>query len=290
MRADSTLARVSHSEREKIGWPSTIILMIGAIYCLLPILWVIMASTKSTGELFSTFTFAPSGNLWTNVFDLSVYRGGLYWRWMLNSAIYAIVGAVVSTLLSAMAGYGLSKFDFPGKQVAFNILLIGVLVPGVVLAIPQYLLFAKIGLTNSMWSVLLPSIISPYSIYLARVYAGAAVPRDVIEAGMVDGARPWRIFSSLALPMMLPGLVTIFLFQFVAIWNNYMLPFIMLGNDSLFPITLGLSSFVSLGSQYPAMYSLTICGSLLSIVPLVALFLVLQRYWRVDLAAGAVKA
>ena len=279
--------RVAVPRTNRLG---TLVLLIGALYCLLPVVWVLMASTKSANELFSTFTFAPSTHLWDNIRQLSAYRGGLYWRWMANTALYAGVGALASTLVSAMAGYGLAKFVFAGKKAVFNVSLAGVLVPGVVLAIPQYLLLAKVGLTNTYWSVLLPSMISPYGIYLARIYAAASVPDDVIEAARTDGAREWRVFSSISVPMMMPGLVTVFLFQFVAIWNNFMLPYIMLGNDRLFPITVGLSGLLNQGASQPAMYTSVITGALLSILPLGALFLTLQRYWQVDLAAGAVKA
>lgn len=270
-------------------WP-TAILLLGALYCLFPVLWVLIASTKSAGELFSTFTLAPSTHLWDNVTELSAYRGGLFWRWMANTALYAGVGGLLSVLVSAMAGYGLAKFRFAGKSAIFNIILAGVLVPGVVLAIPQYLLLAQVGLTNTYWSVLLPSIISPYGIYLARIYAAASVPDDVLEAARTDGAREWRVFTSISVPMMVPGLVTVFLFQFVAIWNNFMLPYIMLGDDRLFPLTVGLSGLLNQGASQPAMYTSVITGALLSILPLTALFLTLQRYWQVDLAAGAVKA
>ena len=283
-------ARTGRAGRNRISWPSTIILIIGAMYCLLPVAWVLMASSKSAAELFSTFTFAPSTYLVDNVADLSAYRDGIFWRWMLNTALYAGVGALLSAIVSAMAGYGLAKYQFAGKKLVFNVLLAGVLVPAVVLAIPQYLLFAQAGLTNTYWSVLLPSIISPYGIYLARIYAAASVPDDVIEAARTDGAQELRIFRSIAMPMMLPGLVTVFLFQFVGIWNNYMLPYIMLGNDRLFPLTVGLSGLLNQGASQPAMYTSVITGALLSIIPLIALFLTLQRYWQVDLAAGAVKA
>jgi multiple sugar transport system permease protein len=269
---------------------STTILIVGAVYCLLPVAWVLVASSKSAAELFSSFTFAPSTHLLQNVSTLSAYRGGLFWRWMANTALYAGVGGLLSVVVSGMAGYGLAKYRFAGKKAIFNVLLAGVLVPGVVLAIPQYLLLAKVGLTNTYWAVLLPSIISPYGIYLARIYAAAAVPDDVIEAARTDGAREGRIFRSIAVPMMLPGLVTVFLFQFVAIWNNFMLPYIMLGDDRLFPITVGLSGLLNQGASQPAMYTSVITGALLSVIPLIALFLTLQRYWQVDLAAGAVKA
>jgi multiple sugar transport system permease protein len=269
---------------------ATTLLLLGAAYCLLPVLWVLIASSKSSAELFSTFTLAPSTHLFDNLVDLAAYRDGLYWRWMGNTVIYAGLGAAVSTLISAMAGYALAKFDFPGKGTVFNVILAGVLVPGVILAIPQYLLLAKVGMTNTYWAVLLPSFISPYGIYLARIFAAAAVPTEILEASRIDGAGDWRTFGTVVLPMMRTGLVTVFLFQFVAIWNNFMLPYIMLGDDRLFPITVGLSGLLNQGASQPAMYTLVVTGALVSIIPLIALFLTLQRYWQVDLAAGGVKA
>jgi multiple sugar transport system permease protein len=200
------------------------------------------------------------------------------------------VGALLSAALSGVTGYALAKYSFRGRALIFNALIAGVLVPAVVLAIPQYLLMAKIGLTDTYLSVLLPSVVSPYGIYLARIYAAAAVPEDVVEAARTDGASEVRILGSIALPMMVPGLVTVFLFQFVSIWNNFMLPFIMLGDDEKFPVTLGLYTLLNQGNTTPALYTLVVTGSLVSVLPLIALFLTLQRYWRVDLLSGAVKA
>ncbi|WIM93986.1 carbohydrate ABC transporter permease [Actinoplanes oblitus] len=276
--------------KRKTSKIATTLLLLGAAYCLLPVVWVLIASSKSSGELFSTFTLAPSTHLFDNLADLSNYRDGLYWRWMANTALYAGVGAAVSTFISAMSGYALAKFDFPGKGFVFNVILAGVLVPGVILAIPQYLLLAKVGLTNTYWAVLLPSFISPYGIYLARIFAAAAVPGEILEASRIDGAGDWRTFLRVVLPMMRTGLVTVFLFQFVAIWNNFMLPYIMLGNDRLYPLTVGLNGLLNQGASQPSMYTAVVTGALVSIVPLIALFLTLQRYWQVDLAAGGVKA
>jgi multiple sugar transport system permease protein len=269
---------------------ATTLLLLGAAYCLLPVLWVLIASSKSSSELFSTFTLAPSTHLFDNFVDLAGYRDGLYWRWMGNTVIYAGIGAAVSTLISAMAGFALAKFDFRGKATVFNIILAGVLVPGVILAIPQYLLLAKLGMTNTYWAVLLPSFISPYGIYLARIFAAAAVPTEILEASRIDGSGEWRTFGTVVLPMMRTGLVTVFLFQFVAIWNNFMLPYIMLGDDKLYPITVGLNGLLNQGANQPSMYTSVVTGALVSIIPLIALFLTLQRYWQVDLAAGGVKA
>jgi multiple sugar transport system permease protein len=274
----------------RISPAATVLLLLGALYCLFPVLWVLIASSKNSGELFSTFTLKPSSHLFDNIRGLSDYRGGLYWRWMANTALYAGVGAFASTFVSAMAGFALAKYTFPGKRFVFNLILAGVLVPGVILAIPQYLLLAKVGMTNTYWSVLLPSMITPYGIYLCRIFAAAAVPTEVLEAARIDGAGDWRSFATVALPMMRSGLITVFLFQFVAIWNNFMLPYIMLGDDKLYPLTVGLNGLLNQGANQPSMYIAVVTGALLSIIPLIVLFLALQRYWRVDLGAGAVKA
>jgi multiple sugar transport system permease protein len=267
----------------------TAILLLGAVYCLLPVAWVLVASTKNNEQLFNTFTFAPNGSLWSNIQALSSYADGVYWHWMVNTALYAGGGALLSTVVSALTGYALAKYRFRGRSLLFNLLLAGVMVPPVVLAIPQYLLMSKAGLTGSYWSVLLPSILSPYGIYLARIYAMSAVPDEVIESARVDGCPEGKLFAAIAVPMMVPGLVTIFLFQFVAVWNNFLLPFIMLSDENKFPITVGLYTLLNRGSSAPALYSLMVTGSMLSIIPLVILFLALQRYWRTDLASGAVK-
>jgi len=288
--APAALARPPRPQRVRRPVLPTVALLLGAAYCLFPVAWVVVAATKSQAELFNTLTLAPSDALWRNIVDLTEYDGGIYWRWMANTALYAGVGALASAALSGLTGYTLAKFTFPGRTVMFNILLAGVLVPGITLAIPQYLLLAEVGLTNSYWSVLLPSIISPFGIYLARIYAAAAVPDALLEAARTDGAGEVRVFASIAAPVMRPGLVTVFLFQFVAIWNNFLLPFIMLSDDQRFPLTVGLYTMLNRGNTTPALYTLTITGALLSIIPLIALFLTLQRYWRVDLFTGAVKA
>ncbi|MCE6993331.1 carbohydrate ABC transporter permease [Saccharothrix sp. S26] len=276
--------------RARLGGLPTFVLLVGAAYCLFPVAWVVVAATKSTGELFSTTTLSVGTSLLANLGELGSYRDGVFWRWMANSALYAGLGALLSAALSGVTGYALAKYSFRGRALIFNGLLAGVLVPAVVLAIPQYLLLSKVGLTDTYLSVLVPGVISPYGIYLARVYAAASVPEDVVEAARTDGASELRILTSVALPMMVPGLVTVFLFQFVSIWNNFMLPYIMLGDDGKFPVTLGLYTMLKQGNTTPALYTLVVTGALVSVLPLIALFLTLQRYWRIDLLSGAVKA
>jgi len=287
LTADAT-GRAGRARRT--AWVPTLVLLLGTLYCLVPIAWVVIAATKNRSELFSTFSFAPGTGLLDNVSDLTAYRDGIYWQWMANSAFYAGAGALLSAAVSAAGGYALGRYSFRGREAIFKMILAGVLVPSVVLAVPQYLLLSKTGLADSYWSMLLPSILSPYGVYLVRIYAAASVPAELMEAARMDGASEWRIFSRIAVPMMMPGLITVFLFQFVAIWNNFLLPFVMLADDTKFPITLGLYTLLAQGASQPALYTLVITGCLLAILPLIALFLVIQRFWSLDLLSGSIKS
>ncbi|MHB8595670.1 MAG: carbohydrate ABC transporter permease [Ktedonobacteraceae bacterium] len=268
-----------------------ILLFLFTIYFLVPYFWLIVSSTKDAGDLFGTFGlwFAPNFNLFSNLQQLFTYDDGIFVRWLLNTVLYAGVGAVVGTWLSAMAGYALAKYVFRGRNLIFSLVLGAILVPGTALALPLYLMMSQVGLTNTYWAVLLPSIVSPFGVYLSRIYASSAVPDELLEAARIDGANEYRTFT-IALHLMIPALVTIFLFQFVAIWNNYFLPLVMLSDEKLFPITVGLETWnVTTAGSSKFLYGLIITGALISSIPLLAGCVVLQRFWRGGLGAGSVK-
>lgn len=269
----------------------TTALVLGALYCVVPTLWILVAATKSRTKLFSTDTYTPSFDLGIvrNIRDLSHYQGGIFWHWMLNSFFYAAVGGLLASFVSAATGYALAKYEFRGRTALFNTILAGVLLPQIVLAVPQYLLLSKVGLTDSLIGVLLPQLFNPYGIYLCKIYAQSAVPDSLLEAGRIDGAGEGRLFLSVGLRLMGPGLVTVFLLQFIAIWNNFLLPYVMLTSDDKFPLTVGLYSLLRHGAAEASLYSLVITGTLLSVLPVIALFLSLQRFWRIDLVTGALK-
>lgn len=260
-----------------------------AIYFLTPLYWLLIAATKDNTDLFATFgLWFAHFNLWQNLVDTFTHAGGEYPRWLLNTAIYAVGGGFFGMLISVMGGYALAKFRFPGRNLIFSLVLGAVLVPQTTLALPLYMVLSKIQLTNTYWAVLLPSLLSPIGLLLARVYAADAVPDDVLDAARVDGAGEFRIFARIALPLLVPGMVTIFLFQFVAIWNNFFLPLVVLSDPNYFPVTLGLATWNFDPASHELLYNLIVTGSLLSVVPLIAMFLFLQRYWRAGLAFGSV--
>lgn len=263
---------------------------LAAVYFLVPVYWLVVASTKSTGDLFGSFGFWFYRPQWLhNMAGVFTYDNGIYSRWAVNSILYAGVGGALATLLAAMAGYAIAKYDFPGRNAIFNVILGGVLIPGTALALPLYLLFAKVGLTNTYWAVLLPSIVSPFGVYLARIYAEASVPDELMESARLDGASELRIFRTLGLRIMWPALVTVFLFQFVGIWNNYFLPLVMLSDPQYYPITLGLTSWQSFQDRQPELYQLVVGGAFVSALPLMLAMVVLQRLWKTGLTEGSVK-
>ncbi len=269
----------------------TAILAIVAVYFLVPVYWVVINATKSTEDLFGTsgFWFGETFQLWENLQSVLTANGGIFPRWALNSILYSGGGSVLATYFAVAAGYALAKYRFRGRGLVYGLVLGGVLVPGTAVALPLFFLFSSIGITNTYWAVLIPSLVSPFGLFLASIYAGAAVPDEMLEAGRLDGVNEIGLFHRLSLPQLTPAIVTILLFQFIAIWNNYMLPLVMLADEKLYPITLGLDNWRAQTDRLPEFFQLTTGGALLSVIPLAILILVLQRFWRGGLTEGSVK-
>jgi multiple sugar transport system permease protein len=274
----------------------TLAMLAFLIYFLLPLFWLVVASTKDSGDLFNTFGlwFGHDFHFLSNVRRTFTYNDGVYGRWLLNTLFYAVASAGGAAVLATLGGYGFAKFRFPGNSALFATVLGAVMVPTTALAIPTFVLFAKIDLTNTPWAIILPSLSSPFGLYLMRVYAQDAIPDSLLEAARIDGAGELRIFLKVVLRLLAPGVVTVLLFTLVATWNNYFLPLIMLSEPKLYPVTVGLSQWQaesaaggggSTGGQLP----LVLTGALLSVIPLVAAFLMLQRYWQSGLTAGGIK-
>ncbi|HET9979395.1 MAG TPA: carbohydrate ABC transporter permease [Ktedonobacterales bacterium] len=266
-----------------------ILLFALTIYFLTPLYWLAIGATKDNTDLFGSFgLWFAHFNLWQNLAQTFTQDGGTYPRWLANTILYAGVGGLVSMLISVMCGYALAKYRFPGRGLIFGLVLGAVLVPQTTLALPLYMVISKVGLTNTYWAVLLPALLSPIGVLLARIYVADAVPNDLLDAARVDGAGELRVFARVVLPLLVPGMVTIFLFQFVAIWNGFFLPLIVLSDPTLFPVNVGLATWNFDPASHATLYNLIVTGSFVAVLPLVVLFLFLQRYWRAGLAFGSV--
>jgi ABC-type glycerol-3-phosphate transport system permease component len=275
---------------------SHILLLAFVIYFIMPLWWLIVASTKDTAGLFTgsggPLWFDDSFNLFDNIAQLSTHEGGIYWRWLGNSFLYAFTGGIGATILAVFAGYGFAKYRFRGRTVFFNVLLGAVMVPLTALVIPTFVLLSEAGLVNTIWAVILPSLLNPFGVYLMRIYAQDAVPDEILDAARVDGAGEIRIFFQVALPLLRPAIVTVLLLSVVGTWNNFFLPLAVLSDPNLLPVTVGLNSWTALsnaGAGGEQVWNLIVTGAFLSIVPLVIAFLSLQKYWQGGLSLGAVK-
>ncbi|MFK3672001.1 carbohydrate ABC transporter permease [Leifsonia aquatica] len=276
------------------SWLLTALMSVLFAYSMLPLFWLVVSSTKTQGALASSFGLWFSGPFafWDNVVQVFTYQDGTFGRWVLNTILYTVVGAIGSTFLATLGGYGLAKFDFPGKRVLFAVIIGAVAVPGSALAVPTFLLFSQLGLTNTPWAVFIPSLVSSFGLFLMWSYSREAVPNELLEAARMDGAGEFRTFFTISSRLLAPGVVSVLLLDVVGTWNNYFLPLIMLSDPKWYPLTVGLNQWSEQANTAggETVFNLVITGSLLTIVPLIIAFLFLQRFWQSGLAAGSVKA
>ncbi|CAM5260220.1 Multiple sugar transport system permease protein OS=Streptomyces griseomycini OX=66895 GN=FHS37_003067 PE=3 SV=1 [Streptomyces griseomycini] len=283
---DSTLPRPRLLGRATVN----AVVGLSVLYTLLPVLWLVLAAAKNRDALFGSDLLSPSGfSFSTNLGDLFAMEGGQYGRWYVNSLLYAVLGAAVGSLVSVACGYAFDKYRFRHKEKLFGLVLAAVMVPQTVLALPLYLMASEAGVVNTFWAVFVPVLFNPFGVYLGRVFSQGYVPDEVLEAARIDGAGELTAYVRVALRMLGPGLVTVFLFQLTAIWNNFFLPMVMLSDQDLYPVSLGLYAWNSPASVSPEYYPVVIMGSLLAVLPLILAFTLLQRFWRSGLTAGAVK-
>lgn len=277
-------------------WMLTAILALIWLYTALPLFYVLVSATKSNNDLFTTFGlwFSDDFRLFENIRDVFTFQGGVFTRWLLNTIVYATVSGLGAALFATMAGYALAKYDFSGKRLVFAVILGAVMIPQTALVVPLFLLMSKVGMVNTPWAVILPSLVYPPGVFLMRVYADDAIPNELIDAGRVDGAGEFHIFFSLALRLLMPGFATVLILSFVATWNNYFLPLVVLSSAEYFPVTVGLAQWyatATVGSGGgAALFTLVLAGALISVVPVIIAFIVMQRFWQGGLGAGGVKA
>jgi len=271
----------------------TTVMALYLLYTLVPLVWLVINATKTQAALFTSsgLSFGGPFALFDNIGQTFTYDNGIFLRWLGNTLLYVGVGAGGATILATAAGYGMAKYRFPGRKAVFAVVLGAVAVPGTALAVPTFLMFSKLGLTNTPLAIIIPSLISPFGLYLIWVYATDAIPDELMEAARIDGAGELRIFFTVTLRQLVPGVVTVALFTMVSTWNNYFLPLIMLSEPRWYPLTVGLNQWSAQASGAGAqpVFNLVLTGSLLTIIPLVVAFLLLQRFWQSGLSAGSVK-
>lgn len=259
-------------------------LWLGAILTALPLLWMLSASFMASGESQSLPPRWLPGHATGQQYAALFERLNLA-RYFANSLMIAASITLVSVLVNSMAGYALAKLRFAGRDRLFRLLLTGLVIPAQVAMIPLFLLLKQLGLINSYWAVILPASASIFGIFLIRQYA-LSIPDALLDAARIDGAGEARIYFTIVLPLIRPILVTLGVFTFMVSWNDFMWPLIALVDNDLHTLPVALAV---LSGEHVQDTELMMAGSVVTIVPVLVLFLLVQRYYVAGITAGSLK-
>ncbi|KMS92620.1 ABC transporter permease [Streptomyces regensis] len=300
-----TMAALSTERRRSSlsGWSGRsiigVLLVVFILFFAVPIVWLLLAVTKSSKALVVDHPFSPGSwsafaANWHQLFD---FQDGAVATWIGNSALYAIGALVITLLVSIPAGYGLALTEFKLRQALLVLTLVVMLIPSTALVLPIFLELNSVGLIGSPLSVILPMSFFPFGVYLTYIYFSTSIPRDILAAARIDGCTGFQVFTRVALPLAAPIVALVAFFSFVQNWNNFFLPFVMLPSSDGYPIQVGLTSLLaatpafnpsSAGSDSVQLPTLAL-GTIVSILPVLIVFLFSQRFLIAGMTAGGTK-
>jgi len=274
-------------------------LAFAAVFYGVPLIWLFIASTKDQVTLFSetAFTFGTWENVVTTWNDLSTYNNFQILDWALNSVIYSVGGVAVTLFTAIPAGYALALYDFPGRKAFLILTLIAMIVPSQAIVLPLFLELLALNLTNSYLGLILAVGFFPFGVYLAYVFFATALPNGVMEAARTDGCNRFQLFIHMGLPLAKPIIALVAFFSFLANWSNYFLAFVLLSDESLFNLPLGLTTLLSGAktlsgqgaNEIPIEMPEAIQAAIVVVLPVLIVFLVSQRFVRTGMLAGSEK-
>jgi multiple sugar transport system permease protein len=285
------------------GWSGrTIIAVMVTVFVLffaVPMVWLLLATTKTARDLIVGDPFAPGspGGFAANWNQLFAFQDGAVTTWIANSAGYALGALVITLVASIPAGYALALTDFRFRRLLLVLTLIIMLIPNTALVLPIFLELNAVGLIGSPLSVILPMSFFPFGVYLTYIYFSTSIPRDLLAAARIDGCREWQVFTRVALPLAAPVVALVAFFSFVQNWNNFFLPFVMLPSSDGYPVQVGLTSLLastpafnpsSAGSSSVQLPTLAL-ATVVSVLPVLIVFLVSQRFLVAGMTAGGTK-
>ena len=259
-------------------------LIAGAALTVAPLLWMLSASLMPTGQANSTPPpLLPSRVTFEHYVELFSHLNLA--RAFANSLFVSVFGTLATLVTSSMAGYAFAKLRFPGREALFRLLLTAMLVPAQVGMLPLFLTLKRLGLVNTYGGVLVPWLASVFGIFLVRQVA-QAIPDDLLNSARLDGAGEWRIYRSIVLPNLGPVLATLAVFVFMSSWNDFLWPLVILSDDRRYTLPVALASLVG---EHVQDTELMMAGAVVTVLPVLALFVVLQRWYIRGVMAGSVK-
>ena len=260
------------------------VLASASIVVLFPLLWMLAASFMAPGEA-STYPppLVPAHPTLANYRELFAHAG--MGRYLANSVLLAVAATALSLVFNVMAGYAFAKLRFRGREQLFRLMLGALVIPGQVAMVPLFLLLKHMGLVNTYGGVIVPALASIFGVFLVRQYA-LSIPDELLEAARIDGASEWKIFVAIVVPLLSPIIVTLAVFTLLGTWNDFMWPLIVLSDQNLYTLPVALAS---LSREHVQDNELMMAGAVLTTLPVLIVFLSLQRYYMQGLMMGAVK-
>lgn len=257
----------------------------GLVLTVGPFLWMLLSSFKPESEIRSVPpTLLPQ--TWTTENYTELFRRLDFPTFFGNSVLVAVLVTVGNLLFCSMVGYALAKLDFPGRTVLFALVVGTLMVPGMVVFIPQFVLVANLGLTDTYAGLVLPFLITPFGIFLMRQFIGS-LPDELIDAARVDGAGELRIFARIVLPLCGPALATLAILTFLSSWNNFLWPLVVAQSEDRYTLPIALALYAT--GQNQTEYGLLLAGAVVVVLPVILLFLALQKYFTQGIATTGIK-
>ena len=262
-----------------------VVLLAFALFFVVPLVWLVLAPTKTDYELLTRYPFAVGSfhNVWVAWQSVDGFSDHIYRRWMENSLLYSLSATAITLATAIPAGYGLAFGTFPGRKLILRLTLVAMIMPSAVLVLPIFLELNAVHLIGNTFSIILPFAFFPFGVYLAYIYYATALPPGLLEAARVDGCGEWAAFRRVGIPLAKPVVALVFFFSFVANWNNFFLPYVFLSNERQLPIQVGLSDLFR--SSRPAVALATLVAAL----PVAVVYVVSQRALVRGLVGGATK-
>jgi len=276
----------TRSERH-FHWNQVLIYVLVVIFTLTSIGPFVFSFFSSFKTLQHILDFPPSllPNPWTLSNYQTILSGGIFTRWLFNSGVYAFGTAILNVLFSAMAGYALSRMNFPGRNIIFVVTLAVMMIPVPITLIPKYLVMNDLHLVNTYFALLLPMMAQPFSVFL-MVQFMKGLPKELEESARIDGASRWRTFYQIILPLVKPALIAVTILSFQGAWNDFLWPLLVTNSQNMYTLPVGLFQFKT---DHYTEYNLLIAGSMFNAIPILVLFFIFQRYFMGSAVGSAVK-
>ncbi len=267
---------------------ATGLMVLLAIIAMLPFAFMFLSSLKPGQEMLRkglSLTFEPGISSFSNYSALNTYRDGIYWLWYRSSAIIMVMQTVIGLFFGSIVGYGLAMYDFKGRNLVFTLVLVVMMIPFEILLLPLYRMLIRAKLTDSYFGVIMPYLVPPFMVFFFRQYV-LGLPKELLEAGRIDGCTDYGVFFRIMVPIMIPAFGAMTILSCMNSWNNLLWPLIVLSTNEKFTIPIGMGTTIT---PYGNAFDVLMPGAVMAVVPIVILYLFAQKTFTAGLTAGSVK-